>query len=78
MMMALNTETEECDNDGSERQNWKCDEDGSKRRNRKYDEDASKHRYWEVITMALDAERRCDDGSECRNRERNSECQTRK
>ena len=24
-MMALNTETEKRDNDGSERQNWKCD-----------------------------------------------------
>ena len=37
----LNVETEERDNDGSERQNWKCDEDGFERR------------YWEV--MALNA-----------------------
>ena len=44
----------------------------------KCDEDDSEHQYWEVIKMALNAERRCDDGSERQNRECNSERQTRK
>ena len=57
VMMALNAETGKRDNDGSESQNWKYDEDGSERR------------HWEVIMMALNAEWRCDDVSECRNRE---------
>ena len=28
------------------------------------DDDGSERRYWEVITMTLNVERRCDDGSE--------------
>ena len=58
-VMALNVEREydfECQlrsNNGSERRNWK------------YDEDSFEHWYWWV--MALNAEQRCDDGSEHRN-----------
>ena len=44
----------------------------------KSDNDGSERQHWEVITMALNAERRCDDGSEHRNRECDSERQTRK
>ena len=36
----------------------------------------SERRYWEVITMTLNVEWRCDDGSERRNQECKSECQT--
>ena len=55
--------------DGSDRRNRECDSDGSERQNWKRDEDDSEHQYWEVITMALNAERRCYDGPERRNRE---------
>ena len=61
-MMALNTETRKAtlnvklgNDGGSARRNWECDED------------SSEHWYWWV--MALNAERRCDDGSEHWNRE---------